>query len=73
MDHSEDEKLSGDVEQNCDSYQVADRCQSAAHECRPIAPVKHQAPEKWKPTRTGIFQTVTGTKRDRENWLKNKS
>ena len=64
MDHSEDEQLSNYIQENSHSDEVAHRCQCAAHESRPVAASKHQAPKEWWVARAGVLYTIARTQHD---------
>ena len=66
MDHSKDDELRDDVEKNRDSYEIADRCQRAAHQSRALGFVKNQIAQEWRSARAGILDAVTCTEHDRD-------
>lgn len=73
MDHSKDDELRDDVEKNRDSYEIADRCQRAAHQSRALGFVKNQIAQEWRSARAGILDAVTCTEHDRDQGLQYES
>ena len=58
MDHSKDEKLRDDVEQNCDRNEVAHGCQRTAHQSPAFALMKNQIAQEWRSSRAGVLEAV---------------
>ena len=73
MDHSKDDELRDDVEKNRNCYQVADGCQSAAHQSRAFGFVKNQIAQKWRFAGASILDAVACTERDRNKGLEDES